>query len=83
MAVGLARGRRANTDSREAAYAAGAELQKRFLEAFGALNCRELTGCDLSTPEGQASFKSNKRDRVCCAYLELVARSVVELVGPA
>ena len=83
MAVGLAMGRRAKTDSKEPAYAAGVELQRRFLAAFGTLNCRDLTGCDLSTPEGQALFEAKKQNCVCCQYLELAARSVVELAGPA
>ena len=51
--------------------------------AFGTLNCRDLTGCDLSTLKGQELFKAKNQDCVCCLYLELVARSVVELVGPA
>ena len=83
MAVGLATGRRSTADSREPAYAAGAEIQKRFLATHGTLNCRDLTGCDLSTPAGQELFKAKKQDCVCCLYLELVARSVVELAGPA
>ena len=62
MAIGLALGRRAKTDSKEPAYAAGVELQRRFLAAFGTLNCRDLTGCDLSTPEGQALFEAQEAE---------------------
>lgn len=81
MAAGLARGRSAKTESKEPAYAVGAEIQRRFLSAYGTLDCRDLTGCDLATPEGQALFKAKDQEHSCCGYLALAVRSVVELAG--
>jgi len=81
MAIGLARGRRTRTEPREPAYEPGAELLRRFLAAFGTLHCRELTGCDLSTPEGYAHFEQTHQNDRCVLYLELAARTVVDLLS--
>jgi C_GCAxxG_C_C family probable redox protein len=81
MVIGLAKGRSAPAEAPKPAIEAGAELQSRFLAAFGSVNCRELTGLDLYTKEGQDTFKATHQNERCCAYLDLVARSVVELVS--
>jgi hypothetical protein len=53
----------------------------RFVDEFrarhGALRCRELTGCELCTIEGQASFKARDLHHRLCS--KLVA-SAVEMV---
>jgi hypothetical protein len=42
-------------EGRQAAYAEVASFNKAFRERHGSLLCRELLGCDLSTPEGAKS----------------------------
>ena len=58
-----------------------AELQRRFVAHFGALTCRELTGCDITTPEGYAAYAAAGGNQRCGDYLEMAARTVVELIG--
>ena len=44
----------------------GSEIMRAFREEMGSLRCRELTGLDLSTPDGQAALMSSDVPvRVC------------------
>ena len=69
LAVNLLTGRDDPAADREkdilhANYALVDELVERFQERFGATACTELTGCDLSTPEGSLRYREeNKYDR--------------------
>jgi C_GCAxxG_C_C family probable redox protein len=81
MAIGLARGRKSRTEPHEPAYDPGAELQRRFIAEFGAITCRELTGRDITTAEGYAAYTAAGGNQRCGDYLELAARTVVELIG--
>jgi C_GCAxxG_C_C family probable redox protein len=57
------------------------ELAQKLLEAFrqkhGSLLCRELTGCDLMTAEGQKRFKDQDIHRTRCTTF---VRDAVEIV---
>ena len=55
MALGLRFGRLEGDDeaAKERCYAATAELRERFRAACGAVDCRDLTGLELSTEEGR------------------------------
>lgn len=59
MVLGLAKCDAAcNTaDGRQAAYDALTAFSKAFRERQGTLKCRELLGCDISTPEGSAAAR--------------------------
>lgn len=80
MVIGLAEGRTRNTQSREPAYQAGEEFQKRFRAANGALTCRELTGCDMRTQEGRDRFNATNQHERCVRYVTMAAETAVELV---
>jgi C_GCAxxG_C_C family probable redox protein len=54
------------------------EFADAFKEKNGSLLCRELTGCDLGTPEGQEQFKSRDLHHGLCQKLIV---SAVELLG--
>jgi C_GCAxxG_C_C family probable redox protein len=86
MAVGLALGRSAATDSVEPAFAATRRLIHDFEREFGARNCQALLGgCDLGTPEGQATFKAQNLGQRCLRFTggaaEIAARIIVESRG--
>jgi C_GCAxxG_C_C family probable redox protein len=81
IAIGLARGRESKTEPREPSYEPGADLQQRFLARFGAGTCRELTGCDITTPEGYAAYAAAGGNQRCGDYVEFAARTVAELLG--
>lgn len=40
----------------------------RFTEEFGSVNCADLLGCHLGTPEGQQTFTEGKLWKRCMAY---------------
>jgi len=66
MAIGLKQGREEPWQPRDKAYALTQEFCRRFEEGMGHLCCHELTGMDLSTPEGiKAYYTSDVPLRVC------------------
>jgi C_GCAxxG_C_C family probable redox protein len=80
MALGVRHGQGMATDpahARGPLYERAAALAAAFRERHGSLACRELTGCDLRTPEGQAKFSAGDLHHKLCN--KLVA-SAVELV---
>jgi len=61
MAMGLKFGAAtAEREAREPIYARVRELAARFKACHGSLICRDLLGCDLSTPEGFALAQEKK-----------------------
>jgi C_GCAxxG_C_C family probable redox protein len=58
-------------------YERVATLMNAFRERNGGLTCRDLTGCDLRTPEGQEQYKTRDLHHTLCR--KLVA-SAVELL---
>jgi C_GCAxxG_C_C family probable redox protein len=67
--------------SKERAYAAGQELMAQFVERNGSLQCKDLLGCDLSTPEGrQMAHEQRLTAARCPRFVEDAARIVEELL---
>ena len=57
------------------------EFRHRFETEMKTIYCRELTGLDLSTPEGiEQSMKTNTAQNVCFPAVGLAYRVVVELL---
>jgi C_GCAxxG_C_C family probable redox protein len=69
MGIGLVNGVRTPADDRTANYTAVQKLLAQFEATFGSTNCRELTGCDLGTPEGQAQFRASGQGERCTDYV--------------
>jgi C_GCAxxG_C_C family probable redox protein len=81
MAIGLKYGREEPSQPRDTSYALAQEFCRRFQEEMGTLSCRELTGIDLSTPEGQKAFYSSDVPlRVCLPAIGAAFRLVMELL---
>ena len=58
------------------------ELVRDFESEFGALRCRDLTGCDLTTPEGHDAFvKGGGPDR-CRSFVDWMCDQILPLAGP-
>ena len=60
-------------------YARVRDLMIQFEQKFGALSCRELTGCDLDTPEGQDQFRKINQIKDCLDYAEEATRLALHL----
>jgi C_GCAxxG_C_C family probable redox protein len=80
MAIGLILGRNAPTNNIDPCYRAVQLFLDRFTDRFVALNCLELAGAHLGTPEGQAAFKEKGQIRLCTEYVGEATRLVVEIV---
>jgi C_GCAxxG_C_C family probable redox protein len=81
MAIGLKHGREEPSQPNEQAYALAREFCQRFAEETGSVSCRQLTGVDLTTPEGQRTFDiSGIRQRVCLPAVGAAFRLVMELL---
>ena len=71
-------GHRSGVGARDRSTSAWGKLTEAFRARHGALTCRELTGCDLRTPEGQADFKNRGLHRGLCQGLVTSAVALVE-----
>jgi C_GCAxxG_C_C family probable redox protein len=81
MAIGLKFGREEPSQPNRHAYALAREFCQRFEEETGSLSCRELTGMDLSTPEGlQAYRRTDVPLRVCLPAAGAAFRLAMELI---
>ena len=84
MAIGIKHGREDPAQSRDHAYALFQEFRRRFEAEMGHICCRELTGIDLSTPEGFETFwNSDVPVRVCLRAAGLAFDIVMELLKDA
>ena len=57
------------------------KFRRRFEEEMGTINCRELTGADLTTDEGREQYmNSDKSQTVCFTAVGVAYRLVVDLL---
>jgi C_GCAxxG_C_C family probable redox protein len=54
------------------------EFCKRFESVCSSIQCRDLIGCDLSTPEGMKSAKDNKLFETICPKMVRAAAEILE-----
>ncbi len=83
MALGMLRGRSDAQESVSACYAPVQALVREFKNRFGSVNCRDITGCDLSTEEGRQVFKDQGLGGKLCIRVtretaEMAQRIVLE-----
>ena len=70
-------------DGRKAAYAATIAFTQKFRERQGALACRDLLGCDTSTPEGAKQAQEQGLFKSRCPELIRTAAEALEESLPA
>ena len=73
MALGLVFGRDFPQESRDTTYKLVQRFQEAFVKEFGAINCTDLLGCDLSTPQGASQFAEQGLLKSVC--LEITGRA--------
>jgi len=84
MAIGIKHGREDPEQSRDHAYELFREFRRRFEAEMGHVCCRELTGFDLSTPEGYEGYwNSDVPIRVCLRAGGFAFDTVMELLKDA
>ena len=81
MALGLKKEKPDTMDEALRSLAVAQEFRRRFEAEMGTINCRELTGADLSTAEGiQRYVSSDTPMRVCFPAVGLAYQLVVDLL---
>lgn len=68
MGLGLTFGRTKAGESVAHVYEATQRLVREFEISFGARDCHVLLGCNLNTPEGQATFREKRLGLRCAEY---------------
>ena len=66
MAIGLKQERSKNIEESLQSLAVVQEFRRSFEDKMGTINCRELTGADLSTPEGTEQYMSSDTPQAVC-----------------
>ncbi len=82
MVIGLQEGKTEGDDSaaRDQCYALVNEFVTRFEGRHGAIVCRELLGCDISTPEGTAYARQNNLFNERCPTFVEDAAEILEQI---
>jgi C_GCAxxG_C_C family probable redox protein len=82
MAIGLMRDRGKTMEEALATLSLAAEFRRRFEAEKKTINCRELTGIDLTTSEGiQQLMTSDVPQTVCFPAVATAYRLVVDLLN--
>lgn len=80
MVIGLGHGPGAHADAaaKKHAYERTRELWRRFAERHGSIECREILGVDISTPEGHARAAAEGLFKTRCAAAVRDAAELLE-----
>jgi hypothetical protein len=57
------------------------EYLSTFEKRFGAVNCRQLAGLDLKTPEGLKKYYETVHDYVCTERLKFAIEKAIEILS--
>jgi C_GCAxxG_C_C family probable redox protein len=81
MAIGLKKERGDTMEDWFRLSAVAQEFRRRFEAEMGTINCRELTGMDLTTPDGiKQLMDSNIPQKVCFPAVGAAYRLVLDLL---
>jgi C_GCAxxG_C_C family probable redox protein len=84
MAIGVKRGREEPEQSVTEINALARRFLQGFREQMGSIYCRDLTGKDLSTPEGLQQYRaSDVPMRVCLPAVGFAYQTTLDLLAPS
>lgn len=81
MALGLLYGRDKGEEPPDGAYDKVQEFTRQFENTYGSCNCRDLTGCDLSTKEGRDQFFQKEKWNQCQEYVRKAVSIIAQLAA--
>jgi C_GCAxxG_C_C family probable redox protein len=81
MAIGIRYGRSTPEENPEPVWAMMDEYVAAFKERFGYVNCRQLTGLNLKTPEGLKEYFARVHDYECTERLKFAIEKAVEILS--
>jgi C_GCAxxG_C_C family probable redox protein len=82
MVIGLKYGKSKPDDeeAKQRSYGSCKEFVAKFNARHGSIVCRELAGCDISTPEGKREFDEKRVGSTLCPKLVHDAAEILEAV---
>lgn len=83
MGIGLALGRSGSNQPVQPSYTATQRLIREFEHEFGSRDCHVLLGCDLNTPEGQATFNENRLIERCVKFTSKATEIAAHIISEA
>lgn len=80
MVIGLKCGKSKpdDDDAKQKSYSLCRNFVEKFKARHGSIVCRELAGCDISTPEGKLKFEENRLGSTLCPTLVRDAAEILE-----
>ena len=81
MAIGIKYGRNTKEENPQAAWNKIDKYVASFKDKFGAVNCRQLTGLNLKTPEGLKEYYARVHDYECTERLRFADEKAVEILS--
>lgn len=83
VAVGLMTGRMSARDARDPSYSTMGRFVDEFVEKFGTVMCKDISGVDFLTEEGQRKYKEYAHSEKCCPAVRFAASRICELLAAA
>jgi len=83
MAIGIKYGRSNSEEDPGPVWKMMDEYVAAFKERFGHVNCRQLTGLNLKTPEGLREYFERVHDHECTERLKFAVEKAVEILDKA
>ena len=80
MAIGLKYGRTSSEENPQPTWDKADKYISEFKERFGAVNCRELTGLNVKTPEGFKEYYAKVHDYACAERIRFAVEKGVKLL---
>jgi len=81
MAIGIKHGRNSKEENPQPAWNMVGKYVASFKEKFGAVNCRQLTGLNLKTPEGLKGYFARVHDYECVNRLKFAVEKAIEILS--
>jgi len=70
-----------DTAAKDLTYSLAQEFCQRFSELYGSINCSDLIGCSLKTPQGrELASEHDLFDKYCTAFIEDSCRLLEEII---
>ncbi|NLG79566.1 MAG: C_GCAxxG_C_C family protein [Firmicutes bacterium] len=83
VAVGLLLGRMSASEARDPSYNTMGRFVDEFVGRFGTVMCKDISGVDFLTEEGQRKYKEYAHSERCCPAVRFAARRMCELLAAA
>ncbi|MBM3118342.1 MAG: C_GCAxxG_C_C family protein [Chloroflexi bacterium] len=81
MVIGIKYGRKSPEESPQQVWARMDEYLDAFKKKFRYVNCRQLTGVDVKTPEGWKEYIERVHDYECTERLKFAVEKAVEILS--